>query len=165
MESKNNYFKIILIGITILLLIAIVLLILSQVIANGDSFISNNKKVEIIKSKIGIDIPNASNIVNFTYDEESGSFEAKIYIEEKDINLIKNELNKYFKYEITEPYDMWHFENTCSWWDLKKNDVKMTYRTYVIESEDTIENLTYSHDVWAFIASDEQGKYYLYIAY
>ena len=165
MKPKNNYIKLIFVGIIIVFVIAIVLLILNQVMSNGNSIISNNKKVDIIRSNIGININNPNNIINFTYDVESGSFETKIGIEEKDLNLIKKELNKCFKNEITEPYDMWHFENTCSWWDLKKNDVKTTYRTYVIDGDGNIDNPTYSHDVWAFISKDKEDKYYLYISY
>lgn len=117
-----------------------------------------------MKKNIGITVSDASSIMNFNYSKKAGDFNAKIAIKE-DISKIKLELSNFLGNEITEAYDMWHFENTCPWWDLKKENIKVTFRNIVGEGDGLAAAVpSYTRIVWAFIVQNED-KYYLYISY
>ncbi len=163
----NNKSKKLIIGIIFIFVICLLILIFLLVtkrFASEDTLISKDEQIELMKKNIGITVSDASSIMNFTYSKKAGDFNAKIAIKEEDINKIKLELSNFLGYEITEAYDMWHFENTCPWWDLKKENVKVTLRNIVGEGDGSAADPSYTRIVWAFIAQDE-GKYYLYTAY
>lgn len=163
----NNKSKKLIIGIIfvfVICLLILIFLIVTKRFASEDSLISKDEQIELIKKNIGITVSDASSIINFTYSKKAGDFNAKIAIKEEDINKVKLELSNFLGNEITEAYDMWHFENTCPWWDLKKEKVKVTFRNIVGEGDGLAADPSYTRIVWAFIAQNED-KYYLYISY
>ena len=170
MKDKNKVVKYIIIRLSSIIIITSVVLLIMQV---DGSYISVSdktkilkvKQLELIKKDIKLDLPSSAKVTNFSYYKDSGSFEAKIYLDEQNINEVKKKLNNYFGGELTKPYDMWHFENTCSWWDLKEKNVNVSYRTIVGERNGSDADPSYTRNVWAFITKDDQGKHYLYISY
>lgn len=163
----NNKSKKLITGIIfvfVICLLILIFLIVTKRSASGDSLISKDEQIELMKKDIGITVSDASSIIEFTYSKKAGDFNAKIAIKKEDINKFKLEISNFLGNEITEAYDMWHFENTCPWWDLKKENVKVTFRNIVGKGDGSAADSSYTRIVWAFIVQNED-KYYLYISY
>ncbi len=161
-KSKKLIIGIIIIFITCLLIF--IFLLVTKKFSSEDSLISKDEQIELINKNIGITISDSSNIDNFTYSKKDGYFYAKIAIKKEDIDKVNLELSNFFGEEVTDEYHMWNFKNTCPWWDLKKENVKVAYMKIIGEGDGSVADSSYTHIVWSFIAQID-GKYYLYIAY
>ncbi len=70
----------------------------------------------IIKEKLYITLPSTSKIINFDYHWWSETFDAKILIDDQDVESVKNELLKHLreKDEVNNKHSKPYMENTTS---------------------------------------------------
>ncbi|MDP4093379.1 MAG: hypothetical protein Q8920_08465 [Bacillota bacterium] len=153
--------------IMICTIVVLILIATSVTLLQSRAKITNINQLDTIVKKLNIALPESSKIINYT-EGESASFAAKIHIENEDIENMKNELNKCFgKSQLGSfIFEGLYFENVYSWWDLEKDKIISEYQKYVVDGNDTEEDPTFSHDVYAFIAKDNKSQgYYLYVSY
>jgi hypothetical protein len=91
----------------------------------------------------------------------TGFYNAKVQINEADIEYVRESLLDFFKYEepIENKDHIWNFNYTTSWWDMDKKGVVSYYSKCVSERGQHETEM-----LWAFIAKQEDGLYYLYIS-
>lgn len=143
--------KYVIIRIVIVILIIIFLVIL---------FSQNKKPANIIKEKFGLILPSSAKVMHFNNNIMTGEFNAKIQFNEQDLDNIKKDLLKYFKQEYFALDNLPRNENFVSWWDVDKNNIESCYKKVTGERNSHVSII-----VWAFIVSQDDGTYYLYISY
>ena len=163
-NHKNSKLIIGTIIISVTCIFIMISIVATKKFSSGDSLISKEDQIKIIRKNIGITITDSSSIDNFTYSKKDGCFDAKIALKKRYIDKVKLEINNFFGEEVTDEYHLWNFKNTCPWWDLKKENVKVAYMKIIGEGDGSVADPSYTHIVWSFIAQND-GKYYLYIAY
>ncbi len=148
--------------------IAICILVLLIGIVISVYFVQHSRQQYVIESNLKIKLPSTSKIVNYTHYNDGGYFDAKISVENQSVNDLKEQLNVFFHGKTASAQEldnMLSFENTCSWWDLKKENIEVGYHTFVGSEKKLFISSPKTHEVWAFISKDKEDKYYLYISY
>jgi hypothetical protein len=97
-------------------------------------------------------------VVNYNYHWLYGFFEAKVLINEGNLDNIKSKLLKFFTEETHRKYSL---SNRPQWWDLNDRYLAAYYKVeagpkFLIFSIITTSNL-------AIISKQDDGKYYLYL--
>lgn len=124
-------------------------------------FVPKKNTKNLIESSININLPAESKIEKFSYSILNGSYYAKVSIDSKDVNNVKNQLQLYFQRPEEGKFtDQINFDD-CKWWDMDNNSIDTFYNTMVGLTKTSHE----TRDVWAFVMKEIDGKFYLYIAY
>lgn len=129
-------------------------------------FVQQSRPQNVIENKLKIELPSSSKILNYTYYRNGGYFKAKISVEMQSIDALKEQLNNLLGGISKQKYpEHINFKNTCGWWDLDKQDIVVSYNTFVSGEKKWFGYSPKSRDVWAFISKDKEGQYYFYISY
>lgn len=130
--------------------------------------IKTDEPLALIERKLNVKLPSSSEVINYQYYRNYGSFGAKILIASKDVEDIKKQLNGFFKRESPEKAakKLPNFRNVYSWWDLDKQSIEAYYFTFVSGEKTWLGYYSpKTRDVWAFISKNKNGQHYLYISY
>lgn len=148
------------------MIVLVVIILIAGIIVAKKAF-QNNNPVEIIETTFHMKLPSTAKIINFDCFKSGKEFNAKVQINEENIENVKKSLLDYFGYEesLENKEDrIYNFNNTISWWDMNKRNVVNYYFDFIPRknrlffSSPTIE-------IWAFIAKQDDGLFYLYIVY
>ncbi len=126
-----------------------------------------NKPSDVIKRKIELKLPSSAKILHFNNNRLFGDFDAKIQINEKDIEDINKQLYQYFgdEYDLKNTNYLPNIENIDSWWDVDKANIMVCYDTFIEGKKFLFFSSPKTQEIWAFIVKQNDGKYYLYISY
>lgn len=132
-------------------------------------YFEDKNPIQVIENTIHFSLPDESNIINFTDLKESGYYyyEAKLMIAKDDVDDVKRQLHNYFgdltmKHEDTP---LPNIKNTCSWWDLEYGEISSYYTKSIAFPKRLLSNIKCLRDIWAFLVTNEDGNYYLYLSY
>lgn len=130
------------------------------------NFFSKVNPRDMIKNRLDLTIPVTSKIINFEYHNNDDSFYAKILIDKRDVESIKNDLINYFKDEYTlhSIREIPRCENFVNWWDMDKEKIEECYKSYTSGKPRLFRPTPKTIDIWAFIVKQNDETYYLYIA-
>lgn len=126
--------------------------------------IYQSRPKHVIESRLNLELPSTSKIVNYRYDSNGIHFKAKISLQQQSVVEAKKQLDKFFGGVTSEENinQMPSFKNTASWWDMDNKNIEAAYMNFVdVKRWFTL----MPHEVWAFITKDKEDKYYLYISY
>ena len=89
--------------------------------------IYQSRPKHVIESRLKFRLPSDSEIVNYSYDYNGGYFDTKIVIGDKSVSDVIEQLNSFFGEVAPKKAieSMPSFKNTCSWWDLNNQILKL----------------------------------------
>lgn len=144
-------------------IIFIITLILSVIYFNN--YYSKSNAINVIKKKIGLDIPKTSTVIFFDHTFIGDYFDAKIKITYEDIDNIIEQLNDDSKFpklkKDNSNLNIPNFQNTCEWFVINNENLKYLYSSYRTDKEFKDKEI---HEIWAFICYESQ-EYYLYLSF
>lgn len=151
MKEKKNIF----IMLSVIILLVIIILY----------FIKQSPK-NVIQNKLGIKLPYTSRVINYTYYKVGEHFKAKIFVDKQEINALKKQFSSSMGGISSEKYpESFNFKNTCTWWDLDKNYIEVSYTKDVDGEKKLFGYSLKTRIIWIFISKDKEGQYYIYISY
>jgi len=158
-----NKKKYIIVGLLILVMIIGIVVTRCASKENTPKYISAEKRTpeEIIEENLGMTIPDTASVIEFRYPKH-GYFYAKILIDEENVSNLERQV---ILTKVDSEYldFMPNFRNSCSWWDMKREDIILAFTGF--EPHYNGSGGTAYTEAWIFIVKDDDGQYYLYISY
>lgn len=140
--------------------IGVLILVVSLITFN---FIQSRPQ-NVIEDRLEIKLPPSAKVINYSYYNDGGYFNAKISVDASSISSLKEQLSSQLGGIAKQKYPDINFENTCEWWDLDKENIVESYNTFFCGERKWFGYSPKSYEVWAFICKSKEGQYYLYIS-
>jgi len=117
---------------------------------------------QVFKRAFNFELPPSSTVENYQYEYSlfnENYFKIKIKFDEKDYDTIESGLKEFHTREgIDEIEPLPNFINTCSWWDMDKENIVSAYLQIMFGKHvKTVRS-------YAFIVKTQENEYYLYIS-
>lgn len=121
----------------------------------------------IIEHRINLVLPKTSEIINFSYNRLMGAFDAKVQIDNVDVDSVKIDLLKFFgqEYDIGGNNIHPYVENIIIRLDIDKNNIESCYSALIEGEKHLFFPAPKTENIWVFLVKQNDEKYCLYISY
>lgn len=122
---------------------------------------------KIIKDKLNLTIPPASKTIHFNYDSWSGGFDAKIQINDQEVDKLRKNLHKCLgrEYFVKNVSDLSYIDIIVKPWHVKRDNIVACFMGLREGEKHWLLPSSKTASVFASITKQDDGKYYLYISY